>query len=61
MENKTEHRYKVNVLHNGKERWRYTRTINKAMTFQEVATLKGLSSTIYQKVNGKYQPYGKQD
>lgn len=47
-------RYRVNVLHQGKERWKYCRTIKKARQMQEAEIVGGLSSIIYQKKNGKY-------
>jgi hypothetical protein len=50
-----ESRYRVNVLWNGKERWKYCKTLNKAKFMQETQIQKGLSSIICKKINGKYQ------
>lgn len=47
-------RYRVNVLHHGKERWKYCRTIKKARQLQQEAIAGALCSTIFQKKNGKY-------
>ena len=48
-------RFKVNVIHRGKERWRYPRTLEKAKAYRSEAILKGLSSIIYEKIEGKYK------
>lgn len=48
------HRYRVNVLHRGKERWKYCKTIKKARQLQQSAIDGGLSSLIFQKREGKY-------
>lgn len=49
-------RYKVNVLHKGKERWKYCTKIERARFLQQSAIEAGLSSIILQKsnVDGKY-------
>ena len=47
-------RYRVNVLHRGKERWKYCYTIERAKHLQELAKQGGLSSIIYQKTRGGY-------
>lgn len=49
-------RFRVNVLHRGKERWKYCRTIERAKFLQRSAIDGGLSSIIYEK-RGKY--YGR--
>lgn len=47
-------RFRVNILHRGKERWKYCRTIEKAKKLQQEATAGGLCSIIYEKVDGSY-------
>ena len=47
-------RYRVNVLHGGKERWKYCRTIERAIHLQESAKAGGLCSIIYQKTTEGY-------
>ena len=49
-------RYKVNVLHKGKERWKYCTKIERARFLQQSSIEAGLSSIILQKsnVDGKY-------
>ena len=47
-------RYRVNVLHGGKERWKYCRTIERAKRLQESAKSGGLCSIIYQKTTDGY-------
>lgn len=47
-------RYRVNVLHGGKERWKYCRTIKRAKHLQESAKAGGLCSIIYQKTTEGY-------
>lgn len=57
MENiNTKTAFKVNVLYRGAEKWRYSKSINRAKFFQETAKKQGLCSIIYQKLNGKYIP-----
>lgn len=47
-------RFRVNMLHRGKERWKYCRTIERAKKLQQEATAGGLCSIIYEKVDGSY-------
>lgn len=47
-------RFRVNMLHRGKERWKYCRTIERAKRLQQEATAGGLCSIIYEKVDGSY-------
>lgn len=49
------HKYRVNVLHQGKERWKYCKSIKRARILQQGAIAAGLSSIICQKIEGKYQ------
>jgi len=47
-------RYRVNVFHGGRERWKYCRTIERAKYLQETAKKGGLCSIIYQKTTKGY-------
>lgn len=47
-------RYRVNILHGGKERWKYCSTIERAKYLQNSAKQGGLSSFIYQKTTEGY-------
>lgn len=47
-------RLKVNVLHRGKERWKYCTTIERARHLQKSSVAAGLCSIIYEKINGAY-------
>lgn len=47
-------RFRVNVLHEGKERWKYCKSVKRARVLQECSIAKGLSSLIFQKKEGKY-------
>jgi hypothetical protein len=47
-------RFRVNMLHSGKERWKYCRTIERAKQLQQEATAGGLCSIIYEKGDKGY-------
>lgn len=47
-------RFKVNVIHQGKERWKYCTSLKRAEIFKWNAESKGIVSVIYKKVDGKY-------
>ena len=47
-------RFRVNMLHRGKERWKYCRAIERAKKLQQEATAGGLCSIIYEKVGKSY-------
>lgn len=47
-------RFRVNMLHRGKERWKYCRTIERAKKLQQEATAGGLCSIIYEKGDKGY-------
>jgi len=47
-------RFRVNMLHRGKERWKYCRTIERAKKLQQEATAGGLCSIIYEKADKGY-------
>lgn len=47
-------RYRVNVIHKGKERFKYCRTLKRARCLQQEAIDNALCSIIAQKINGKY-------
>lgn len=49
--------FRVNVLHNGKERWKYCKSLGRAIILQRSAEKAGICSIIYQKINGKYTSY----
>jgi len=54
-------KYKVNKLNKkGKEVWAYPNFINTAKKIQREAISKGINSSIFQKVDGKYQVLTKQ-
>lgn len=55
IKSKTEERFKVNVLHRGKERFKYCTTMESALALQKAAVLAGLSSIILKKIDGKYR------
>lgn len=47
-------RFRVNMLHRGKERWKYCRTIERAKKLQQEATESGICSIIYEKIDSNY-------
>lgn len=49
--------YKVNILHRGKERWNYCRTIQRAKFLQQSAKDGGLSSIILERVPERWRVY----
>jgi hypothetical protein len=51
-----ENRFRVNVLWRGVERWKYCRTIERAIYLRNVGVEGGLSSIIFQKTERGYVP-----
>jgi len=48
-------RFRVNVLHRGKERWKYCGTIERATFLQQSAIKAGLSSIIFERMPDRWR------
>ena len=51
---KREYKYRVNVVHRGKEKWKYCKSITKAKQIQYDQSQGGFSAKIFEKMDGKY-------